>query len=729
LHPSQKNHQHISQTAAPPRDLVATSARYLTPSSPCWDSGHCLFAPGCPILHITTLAVQSVVQRPGQPLCNSLGSAAPDSTRPRSAISPPTFHRPWGHERRVAVLPLLKKEDSPSATTVGRASQCPGPWVRERVGDQVSMSQRGPAPRPGSRRSSTSPQRDIQVSPATQTQQGLGGREDVRADVPHESRSIPFTNGEERSYHIPPRTLGVHTLIHSAEQRSTTSGTPSLARPPETDRGVMGMGAGEYGPPNVPRQFVFQGQGPHGPQQGAPGLPPVSTSGGPQPPSDQGSPTIPHPFPALNNPRHILSPRPPRAASLNRPGQRGLDPRQPPFIPAPRAKRPFHGELGSPSEGPPPPHGFRGPSPLGPPPSTMAAAATPPRSLSQPVLGHLPPTAQDHPPPLPQIPRDSQGRPIFPGQAPFPSGMPGRGFSPSMGPGRELPQSSLYQNLRTGTPKGVVGPPGQHMISINPDIGNPILVPVDMHQASRVADEKRMRNAGASARFRARKKEKEQERDREVSKLQDEKRELQVRIDQLQQDRDFYRDERNRLRDIVLRTPQISELAMAAAPSPTSSRSGGSFAERSPLVTAPHHPHGLAQGYASSETSSIERPTRRRRTDPQPEFTTPSYGPPAAANLPPISGPSYGMIPARPPSAQQGVERLPPLRTMEGPPPMPGSEPVQTPGAPTYPSYTRVPYESGWANRPSGPAGPAGPPGLPGFPPGPPGPPPEGNQR
>jgi hypothetical protein len=183
---------------------------------------------------------------------------------------------------------------------------------------------------------------------------------------------------------------------------------------------------------------------------------------------------------------------------------------------------------------------------------------------------------------------------------------------------------------------------------------------------------------------------------------------------------------------VVLRTPQISEHAQHGPPSPTSSRSGGSFAERSPLAAAPLPPSGLSQGYASSETSSIERPARRRRTDPRPEFTMPSYGPPIPT-LPPMppSAPlppsPYSMTPPRPPSASlhMGPERLPPIRfesqqhqqqqQQQYSQQDHGRDAPGPPGGPTYPPFGRLPHEGGWPNR---------------EPPGPPsGQPPEGSRR
>ncbi|POS85752.1 hypothetical protein EPUL_004779 [Erysiphe pulchra] len=82
-------------------------------------------------------------------------------------------------------------------------------------------------------------------------------------------------------------------------------------------------------------------------------------------------------------------------------------------------------------------------------------------------------------------------------------------------------------------------------------------IPVDVHHASRLANEKRARNAGASARFRQRRKEKEKEANLAIEKLQSQVKDLERNLDRLQTERDFYRSERDRLRDVMLRTPRL----------------------------------------------------------------------------------------------------------------------------------------------------------------------------
>jgi hypothetical protein len=83
----------------------------------------------------------------------------------------------------------------------------------------------------------------------------------------------------------------------------------------------------------------------------------------------------------------------------------------------------------------------------------------------------------------------------------------------------------------------------------------PIVVPVelDLQQASKMADEKRKRNAEASARFRARRSEKEKEASQTISTLEQE-------LQELREERDFYRNERNYIRDFATRHVEYSYL-------------------------------------------------------------------------------------------------------------------------------------------------------------------------
>ncbi|KAF7536683.1 hypothetical protein G7Z17_g13009 [Cylindrodendrum hubeiense] len=292
------------------------------------------------------------------------------------------------------------------------------------------------------------------------------------------------------------------------------------------------------------------------------------------------------------------------------------------------------------------------------------------------------------------------------GQGQFPPGMPpGRSFS-TAGPTNEgnPPWSEMIR--RHGMGGAMVGAEGQQAFMTLPGSDTPIPVQVDYSQASKKADEKRQRNAVASTRHRRKKKIMQEENTKQLQELRDERRALEVKLEELIHQRDFYRDDRNRLRDIVSQTSGISH--MAAGPSSPASARSSSYAERSPLMSASHISM-QSQGY-QGDPSSGERPTQRRRTDDRPEFSMPIYSTPGGVHpgaspgaLPPMQAPSYG-VPSRPTSAASstGGERLPPLRSMEGPPP-PTAGPThvqeQDPRTGQWVSVQPRPQETGWATR------------------------------
>ncbi|GKT47907.1 uncharacterized protein ColSpa_08088 [Colletotrichum spaethianum] len=553
------------------------------------------------------------------------------------------------------------------------------------------MSQRGPAPHTTTQAPTQSPPRapfSSQRSPQAR-------------DSPGSQDAVTTPAASERHLYGP-RSLGIKGLINEAQSEGS-AGESSQPRGSDAQTSPFGMPPRQYGTPGD-RQYTYQSHGPLGSQPVTPAGHPATTPLG-YTPSEHNSPKTGFPFPSMGAPRQILSPRETRAASMSQASMRGHEPHQTHFMP-PRAKRPYPGD-----DGPSEPlrtaagHPFSGPPAHGPPSAGMGPLTTPSRTMSQPMIGHMP-SGNPERPQLPPMARDPHGRgPEYPGQPMLP---PGQGFPPPQSPGVPVwstpgAGTSLYQSLRSDVTKAEGG-----MVVRLPGEEGGILIPVDVHQASKQADEKRQRNAGASARFRQRKKERDQEQIANLQKLEQRSRDLEVRLRDMTQERDFYRDERNRLRDVVLRTP-LSDMANGP-PSPTFSRSGGSMAETSPLTQAPMLPHQSQQhGYASSEASSVERPTRRRRTESAqtPEFSMPSYGTPVpqAGNLPPLQAPAYGMMQQRPPSTTPGGERLPPLRVMEGSYSGPDAGPGASAGGPLYPSYTRVPHETGFASRIAGPPG------------------------
>jgi hypothetical protein len=277
-------------------------------------------------------------------------------------------------------------------------------------------------------------------------------------------------------------------------------------------------------------------------------------------------------------------------------------------------------------------------------------------------------------------------------------------------------------------PRGLSLGEAQPIFAITPQSGEEILIPVDTHQGSKSADERRLRNAGASQRFRSRKKERE-------NQMEEETRRLNALVRGLEQQRDFYRNERNRLRDIVSQTPSISEYANGPpTPTPTPAQSAASSETENRSLVNPPRRRTSAQTrpypYGSDETSSIEPPPRKRRADgkTRSRWRSPPYEPhptirsatvPAAptqasqqSSIPftvpgvppqqPISPgtarlPMFRMEPRAAPAAQEPGRNLPPS-ALVGQPSQLQPQPLHFPG-----THSQAPPPAGWAVYPGPP--------------------------
>ncbi|KAI1500444.1 hypothetical protein F5X99DRAFT_419161 [Biscogniauxia marginata] len=582
------------------------------------------------------------------------------------------------------------------------------------------MSQREPT------RRSTSPRTSISSSVGTSTspdslRPGLRGGGDPQPDNrSSENAAIPRTNGES-TQPFPQRGLGVRNILNPAEVQSSPVTSSSTAR--QTEGSAMNLQSSSSvfaSNPMAPRPLSYPGYGmmSHQPRNNPP---PTGHPSLAPPLMDRGSPTS-HPFPAISAARRILTPRSPRSNSTSSP-YRAPTPQQSQFFPP--------GPPGS-SRGPPPdstpgrqhpsprvggpqhpaPHFGRGDHAGSGPATTLAPLTTPPRSLSQPMTGpyNAPPRQEAH---HSQSGHSGHVRQQHSFSTPsYPTSMApsNRGFPlPPSDPRWAGGYGSAIQQGAAGV-RGMPVSDGQNIFGILPTHGENIIVPIEMYQGSKQADEKRQRNAGASARFRQRKKDKEIQQAMNIQKLETQARELEKRVQDAESERDRYRSERDRLRDIVYRTPGISELAYQGPPSPISSRSGGgSFADRSPLVAShpPPQPSMSMQSYGAADPVTGERASRRRRTDSQLEYSSPTFGSMPSSTLPPIPPPTYAGPLSQPgtPSAGARTSRLPPLR-LDQPTGTPTTAPSNTSTpAQAYPPYKRElsGYESGWATRPSGP--------------------------
>ncbi|KAI3336871.1 hypothetical protein HD806DRAFT_21264 [Xylariaceae sp. AK1471] len=535
----------------------------------------------------------------------------------------------------------------------------------------------------------TSPKTPVGISPY---QTGLRGGGDRQAENRVlEGSGIPHSNGEAMAQALPFRPLGVHTILNPAE----TQPPFTSRRNEETASSPKAPSVASNSSPHVPPPFVFQGSGmlrhgqttptTEGPSSTAPSS------------ADRGSPNISRPYPAMTVARRVLTPRTPRLIS---PGQnhafRTLNPPQSQHL-AQDSNRVISPETGAAGRLEQPLSGRDLPlvqqfrrvvSPAGRPPPNMTALNTSTRSISQPVSNHPSPNSQGgplfasggsgvQPRPPPGYPPHNSYAPVL---SQTHSGYSGPGGDPRWPGGNENALQygpSVVRNFAFGE--------GQAALRIQPAHGEGFIVPVDTHQGSRQADEKRQRNAGASARFRKRKKDRETLQRMEHQRMENQYRELEARIQALEVERERLRSDRDRLRDIVYRTPGVSELAYQGPPSPDPSIGSAPLSRTT---------------YGAADPETGERPSQRRRTDPHPqiEFSTTPYGS-SPGSLPPIPASGYPTSISHPgtPLARQQPPQLPPLRlgSAAGTPTTAVSAantPVQA-----YQQVKREPYETGWA--------------------------------
>ncbi|KAI1743789.1 hypothetical protein F4680DRAFT_456533 [Xylaria scruposa] len=558
----------------------------------------------------------------------------------------------------------------------------------------------------------TGPSASPQTSPktpgeSTSYQTGLrGGGDRQTENRALESTGILQSNGETTQQSLPLRSLGVHTILNPSEVQ------PSLMtrRVEETASSPKAPSLASNSSPGVPPPFVFPGPGMARPGKTTPTIddqPSTAPSS-----AERGSPGTGRPYPPIAAARRALTPRSPRLISPAQPHPiRALNPAQSQSSHRSAGSQDLNRVLSSEAGvsgrleqsfsarvSPLTQQLNRVASPAGRTPPNIPPLPASTRSISQPVLNHPSPS--------------SQGRGFFPGSPSVPSGQTpgypphnpygapvishGHGGYPGYAGDPRWPGGNEHalQYSSTGVRSFAFGE-GQAALRIQPAHGEPFIVPVDTHQGSRQADEKRQRNAGASQRFRKRKKDRETQERMEHQRMESQYRELEARIQALETDRERLRSDRDRLRDIVYRTPSVSELAYQGPPSPDPSNGSGP----SPLMPRPTY------GAADPETG--ERSSQRRRTDPHPqiEFVTIPYGS-APSSLPPITASGYPTSISHPgtPSARSQAPQLPPLRlgSASGTPTTAVSA-VSTP-VQAYQQLKRESYETGWATGPRTPA-------------------------
>ncbi|KAI0426715.1 hypothetical protein F5Y09DRAFT_345426 [Xylaria sp. FL1042] len=545
----------------------------------------------------------------------------------------------------------------------------------------------------------TSPKTPGDPSPYQTSLRGGGDRQTENRVL--ESTGASRSNGENIQQSLPLRSLCVHTILNPTETQSPLT----RERSEETASSPKASSTASNSSPRVPQPFAFQGPGMarHGLTTPTIEDQPLTAPSS----AERGSPGTARPYPPIAAARRVLTPRSPRLIS---PGQnhpfRALNPppSQPQHLPSGSqdSSRAILSETGIPGR-PDQPLSARGSpmvqqlnrvmSPAGRPPPNITPLAASTRPISQPAVSHSNPGIQSRP----FFPGGSSVQPAqSPGYPPHnPYAAPAMSQSPSGYPGPGDPRwpgrnEHGLQYSSTGVRSFAFGE-GQAALRIQPAHGEPFIVPVDTHQGSRQADEKRQRNAGASQRFRKRKKDRETQERLEHQRMESQYRELEARIQTLENDRERLRSDRDRLRDIVYRIPSVSELAYKEPPSPDMNN------RSSPSSLAPRPTYGAA------DPETGERASQRRRTDPHPhvEFVNTPYGS-APGSLPPITASGYPTSISHPgtPLARSQAPQLPPLRlgSAAGTPTTAVSAantPVQA-----YQQLKRDSYEMGWATAP-----------------------------
>jgi len=537
-------------------------------------------------------------------------------------------------------LSHLRLKEGHSRWEGGRKRRCPDSREEKCFEDQDHMSQRPTASDPQSSSTldarSSVPSATQPVSQAQSTGAPTAGSSYVAGHGTALAYTAPVSS-------LPSQRQGLGAARGSVEQRPSRSfGVHSILNPTQVDtsptvqdqgRNALRLGSS---PPTTKALPRYVSSFPTRPPDGEPAL-------GQIPPfRESTSETLTR----NREPRRILTPRSPttRAAGL---GQiyiptATIDARKSPFLTS--QTRVYTAEPGAPAnpEVPPMPtppaasrysYGFPPPAPTPPLQGRVAsggAAQAPHSQSASPSTSYSSYSQLGHTSPAPQygLPSSQPAQPHF--HPPF-----NTASAPSSGP-----QVTLASESQFGPATTTMGQSYQ-LMTFDTDQG-PIQVPVDVQAASKMADEKRKRNAGASARFRQRRKEKEKEASQTIAKLEQQIRES-------NEERDFYRHERDYFRGLV-----YSSTVAQVVPRQPSPRQ-----RRGLPATGSSTPGGGWQG--SEPHGEPGRSTRRRTGAYAPPFALP----PPTTSAPPLPQ-GYGLPPSLQPSFSDNRSV-----TGSGPPPTP----------------------------------------------------------
>ncbi|KAK5110931.1 hypothetical protein LTR62_005469 [Meristemomyces frigidus] len=215
--------------------------------------------------------------------------------------------------------------------------------------------------------------------------------------------------------------------------------------------------------------------------------------------------------------------------------------------------------------------------------------------------------------------------------------------------------SSADRQRHMGIPISSSGGQNTYQMMTLETTSGTVQLPVDVQAASRVADEKRRRNAGASARFRQRRKEKEKEASVTIGRLEQQ-------VKELGEDADFYRRERDHLSAALFQMPSADRYF----PRPLSPRR-----RRTSIVMAGSSGRISADYMSESGPRSPQqsRNVRRRRSTLSVAQTPAQTGPQQPSTLFQAPYPPPIVYTTQPPTQQQ----IPPGRQDLAPLPSPMS--------------------------------------------------------
>ncbi|KAK5123379.1 hypothetical protein LTR85_002811 [Meristemomyces frigidus] len=319
-------------------------------------------------------------------------------------------------------------------------------------------------------------------------------------------------------------------------------------------------------------------------------------------------------------------------------------------------------------------------------------------------------------PPLPTPPAAMRPMYGFPGPTPssdvarrasFGANRGGRAASGSVSPSTSY---SSYSQTSPGDQYGgipISSSSGQNvyqMMTLETTSGT-MQLPVDVQAASRVADEKRRRNAGASARFRQRRKEKEKEASTMISRLEQQVKDATDAMD-------FYRRERDFMATLLRKVPG-GDRHFPRPQSPRRRRSSSVLGGRTGSMGA---------GCSSAQESAPRSPEHGRNVRRRTSTLSLSQHQAAQTTLLPQGAPfqqGYGPQSYSTPIAPQPHPPLQPaIGPMQSPlsrgvfPPAAVLPQLQPPPAPAPPQLMQAPPQTGPWNpyaldrRPLGPPGP-----------------------